>query len=64
MGALPHDEPSECNTYVFQTSLYNTLMLRFAVRELLTLFLFEMEFHDSGQPPQLSAIHLGIMNLE
>ena len=64
IGALPHDEPRECNIYLFQTSLYNTMMLRFAIGELLALFSFEMEFHDSGQPPQLSAIHLGIMNLE
>ncbi|PNP60724.1 hypothetical protein FNYG_14550 [Fusarium nygamai] len=64
ISSLPHDEPDSCNIYLFQTSLYNTLMLRLAVTELLTLFSFEMDLDDSQISPQDRASFLGDLGLE
>ncbi|KAF4333017.1 STB5 [Fusarium beomiforme] len=64
ISALPHDEPESCNIFLFQTSLYNTLMLRLAVKELLDSFSFESSLHDPEVPFQPFAIFLGDMAYE
>ncbi|KAI1027156.1 hypothetical protein LB504_008031 [Fusarium proliferatum] len=64
ISSLPHDEPDRCNIYLFQTSLYNTLMLRLAVRELLTLFSFGPDLNDSEPTSDAITMFLGDMNTE
>ncbi|RKK22447.1 hypothetical protein BFJ66_g16743 [Fusarium oxysporum f. sp. cepae] len=64
ISSLPHDEPDSCNIYLFQTSLYNTLMLRLAVRELLILFSFGPDLHDSETTSEPITMFLGDINTE
>ncbi|KAL9570940.1 hypothetical protein ACKAV7_005277 [Fusarium commune] len=64
ISSLPHDEPASCNIYLFQTSLYNTLMLRLAVRELLILFSFGPDLHDSEPTSEPIIMFLGDINTE
>ncbi|KAF5702376.1 hypothetical protein FGLOB1_9629 [Fusarium globosum] len=62
ISSLPHDEPDRCNIYLFQTSLYNTLMLRLAVRELLTLFSFGPDLN--GVEPTSDAITMFLGDID
>ncbi|WXC54186.1 hypothetical protein SNK03_000191 [Fusarium graminearum] len=64
ISSLPHNEPDRCNIYLFQTSLYNTLILRLSIRELLVLFSFGPDLHDPEPTPEAITMFLGDINIE